>query len=109
MITNLVLIGGRKKVNRLKVEAFVADSNYSRVYMVDGNEHFVATTLGIIENRLDTKVFVRTHRSSIINLKYLKKIDLSNLTFALLKNNLKVTISRRKKGIFLEKLGLYTA
>ena len=83
MKTNLVLIGGRKKVNPLKVVAFVANSNYSRVYMIDGKEHFVATTLGIIENRLDANVFVPTHRSSLINLKYLKKIDVSNLTFAL--------------------------
>ena len=103
MITNLVLIGGRKKVNRLKVEAFVADSNYSRVYMVDGNEHFVATTLGIIENRMDANVFVRTQQSSLIILKYLKKTDVSNSSFALLKNSLKVKISRRKKGVFFRK------
>lgn len=99
-----VLIGGRTKVNPEDVIALIACTNYSRALMKSGQEFFVATTLGMIAARFDEKVFVRTHRSYLINIHYLKYFDIENGQFALLENNLRVNVSRRKKQNLIEKV-----
>ncbi len=101
---NTILIGGRTKVNPNDVIAFIACANYSRALMTTGKEFFVATTLGLIASRFDEKVFVRTHRTYLVNINYLKYINSDKGVYALLDNGLRVVVSRRKKQNLIEKL-----
>jgi two-component system, LytTR family, response regulator len=100
----LVLIGGRIKVNPVYVVAMKAYTNYSRVYMCYGKEYLVATPLGCIAARIHSEMFVRTHRSYVINMQYLKNYDQEGHKTALMKNDLTVIISRRKRQNFIDKL-----
>jgi two-component system, LytTR family, response regulator len=94
-------IGGRKCVNANEVIALVAAINYSLAYMHDGQVIVVATTLKKLENRFDSDVFFRVHKSCMINLNYLSQYDFQTIE---MKNHLKAPISRRKRGAFERKI-----
>jgi len=48
--------------------------NYVRLHAGSG-EHVVRTTLRELETRLDPQVFVRVHRSAVVNLEFVKKLE----------------------------------
>lgn len=54
-----------------------AEGNYLRVYLA-GATHLIRETMRSVEQRLDEKVFLRIHRSTIINLHYLKELRSSS-------------------------------
>ncbi|MGL4630088.1 MAG: LytR/AlgR family response regulator transcription factor [Leadbetterella sp.] len=104
MNTKQILIGGRKRVNPSDVVAIVALENYSRVLFKDGKEFLSSTTLGIIASRFPKRNFVRTHRSYFINTHFIKEYDQTLYRYADMKNDLRVTISRRKIQNFKDSL-----
>ena len=53
--------------------------------------------------------FVRVHKSSIVNLNYIKEYNSKNGLEVLLKNGQKIAVSRRRASIFVEKVKLYTS
>lgn len=59
------------------------------------------------EQVLDSSVFFRTHRSYIINIRQLNKIEAleKNSYIAILKNNKRIPISRNSYGKLKEMLG----
>jgi two-component system LytT family response regulator len=50
-----------------------AEQNYIRLATVDGT-HMLRETMGSFEGRLDPRLFVRIHRSTIVNLRHVKEI-----------------------------------
>ncbi len=87
-----------------------------RIFAQDG-EVFVKTsnktykvrlTLNELEKRLDNKKFIRISRSEIVNLDYIKRLDLSFIgTIAVeLSNNEVSYVSRRRLKDFKKVLGL---
>jgi two-component system, LytTR family, response regulator len=106
MEKELILIGGRIKVDPDEVVAMVACENYCRVLMLNGKEILSSTTLGLVASRFKDGKFVRTHRSYLINMDFLKKYDEEHVTFAFMENNLRVTISRRKRQGFIDRLAI---
>lgn len=80
-----------------------ADSNYSIFYIQNGDKIVVSKPLKEYEDLLDPTNFIRIHKSTIINLEYLK--DYSNKAgfIAILKNDTELPVSRRRAGDFLEK------
>ncbi len=55
-----------------------ADRNYTRVYLENGEKELVSDNLGTIEAILPSDSFFRTHRSYIINLNAIRKINQRN-------------------------------
>lgn len=51
-----------------------SSGNYVRLHTTTG-EHVVRTSIRDLEERLDAAVFVRVHRSAIVNLDYVKKLE----------------------------------
>jgi two-component system, LytTR family, response regulator len=91
----LVHIGGRRQVDAHEVAYFEANSNYTVVHLQTKQKLIVATTLGIIENRLSAYgFFVRANRGFLVNTSYVKAFDIDNI---FLQNALKIGIPRRKK------------
>lgn len=72
-----------------------AEENYVRVCTVKEN-HLLRETMAHLEERLDPEMFLRVHRSSIVNLHYVKEIrSETNGDFAvILVNGQKVPMSR---------------
>jgi two-component system LytT family response regulator len=86
-----------------------ADSNYS-VFHLNGRDNItVSKVLKEYEELLPEDQFVRIHKSSIVNLNYLKEYNSKNGLEVLLKNGQKIAVSRRRASIFVEKIKLYTS
>jgi len=85
-----------------------ADSNYTVLYLA-GNEEVVATnTLGQFEVIINNPFFFRIHRSTIINLEYLKAYYNYQGNFAEISNGTRLSISRRRLSGFLGAVSKFT-
>ena len=82
-----------------------SSSNMTTFYNVTGTKIMVSRTLKEFENTLPKDQFFRTHNSHIVNRKYVTQILREDGGYALLKDNTKVPISRRRLGDFLEWMG----
>lgn len=85
-----------------------ADSNYSVFHLDKRDRITVSRVLKEYEEILPDDQFVRIHKSSIVNLNYLKEYNSRNGLEVLLKNGEKIAVSRRRASIFVEKVKLYT-
>lgn len=86
-----------------------ADSNYSVFYLANKETITVSKVLKEYEEILPDNQFVRIHKSSILNLNYLKEYNSRNGVEAILKNGEKIAVSRRRASDFVEKVKLYTS
>lgn len=86
------------------IEAF---DDYVKLFTKD-NYYLKKKTMNYYENVLDKDLFFRTHRSFIINLKQLTRIEPleKNTYIALLKNGKKISLSRTGYVKLREKLGI---
>ena len=78
-----------------------SDSNYCKVICVDGKEFLVAKTLKFIENLIIIDLFIRIHKSYLVNLNYVVKFDKVGDLSITLTNGDKLPVSVRKKEHFL--------
>lgn len=73
-----LLIKGKESLNFISVNDIImierAD-NSTYIYTVDGEIYNTSVSLSELENRLPTDVFMRSHKSYIINTTYIKKIE----------------------------------
>ncbi|MBZ0242968.1 MAG: LytTR family DNA-binding domain-containing protein [Bacteroidales bacterium] len=81
-----------------------ADGCYTTIIMKDGKSMVVSRTLKDFEDSLPKDQFFRTHKSHLINIKYIK--DYSNLSgsHVTLTDGSKIEISRRKAADFVQKI-----
>lgn len=61
------------KINSIK--CICADGDYSQVFTDDSKKHLVTKSLKEWEERLPEKYFVRIHRSTIVNLEFIEKVE----------------------------------
>lgn len=103
-IENLVQIGGHKKISPESILMLKADSNYTHIFLDNGKCILSSTTIGILEKRLKGFHFFRPNRSVIVNLKYItifeNKAQTGHFSSILMKDNTKISISRRKNAEF---------
>ncbi|MEJ2882026.1 LytR/AlgR family response regulator transcription factor [Pedobacter sp. GR22-6] len=86
-----------------------ADSNYSVFYLNNRDKITVSKVLKEYEEILPANQFVRIHKSSIVNLNYLKEYNSRNGLEVMLKNGAKIAVSRRRASDFVDKVKLYTS
>ena len=87
--------GRSKLINVEDVYSFEAQGNYLKIYLFN-KSHLYRETLQSIQNQINSYIFLRIHRSLLINTNYLEKIKyLSNHQYLfILKNGQKLTSSR---------------
>lgn len=85
-----------------------ADSNYSIFHLADNEQVTVSKVLKEYEEILPEQQFVRVHKSSIVNLNYVKEYNSKNGLEVLLDNGKKIAVSRRRSSEFLEKIKTFT-
>jgi len=85
-----------------------ADSNYSVFYLQSGEKITVSKVLKEYEEILPENQFMRVHKSSIINLDYVREYNSRNGLEVILKNGDRIAVSRRRASDFLEKVKSYT-
>ncbi len=97
-------IGSRTVLDANHVAYFEASSNYTVVHLHNKEKLIVATTLGIIENRVaDFGFFVRPNRGIMVNARFVKSFDRHSV---LLRNSVDIFISRRKRRRVFQELSL---
>lgn len=83
----------------LKAEEIIyleASSNYTKLFLIDGRIIVSAKTLKTYENQLSQNIFLRIHRSFLINMQHV--CDVRFLANIGLTKNFYVKISRRKRA-----------
>ena len=81
-----------------------ADTNYTRIYLINGEAILVSKTLKEYEDLLTEYHFVRVHHHNLINLNHVQKYIKGEGGYAIMSDGSSVEVSRRKKTEFLEKL-----
>ena len=59
-----------------------AESNYTRLRMLDGREYLISHTLKSIEEKLPADIFCRVHKSYIINFDFIELIERNSVQIA---------------------------
>jgi len=85
-----------------------ADSNYSVFNLVTAEKIAVSKVLKDYEEILPENRFVRIHKSTIVNLAYIKEYNSKNGLQVVLKNGESITVSRRRASDFFEKIKAFT-
>jgi len=57
------------------IKCICADGDYSTVFTDDGKKHLITKPLKEWEDRLPEKHFVRIHRSNIVNLEFVERVE----------------------------------
>jgi two-component system, LytTR family, response regulator len=89
-----------------EIEYIEADGSYVNIYLTNQKQKTVSKNLKYFETTLQqVPVFMRVHRSYIINLKQLKRFEKTDGGIIIMNNNAKIYLSRERKSDFLKMLG----
>lgn len=72
-----------------------AVGNYTKFFVEKNRNYLISKTLGEYDTLLSPHNFIRTHKSHLVNKKFISFIDHDG--FAVLKDNSRVEVSRRRK------------
>ena len=84
----------------LQIIRVQASNSYSKIYMATGQVLVVAKVLNWFQDLLPTDMFVRVHRSHLVNKAYMTHISRSPTLALQLSNGDTVAISRRNMAKF---------
>jgi len=79
-----------------------SDSNYTILYLSNGEKIMVTKTLKDVEGLLEGNNFFRIHHSHLINMNHIKKYVRGNAGFVVMSNGHDVVVARNKKEDFLQ-------
>jgi two-component system, LytTR family, response regulator len=91
---------GFRMVNVSDLMYLQADSNYTIIHLSGLNKIVATRSLGEFEKILEHPAFFRIHKSTIINMNYLKAYSSYEGNFAELNDGTRLSISRRKLNDF---------
>jgi two-component system LytT family response regulator len=80
-----------------EIEFIEADNSYSFVYMLGGKKLLVCKNLKRFEKTLDSKTFLRAHRSYLVNLDCVERVSRADGGFVQLKSGKTIHLPQRKK------------
>lgn len=81
-----------------------SDSNYTIIYLLEGQNIIVSKTLKQVEQLLNPFNFMRIHHSHLINPIFIKKYLKGKAGLIVLEDGSQIPISRSRKGGFLDNL-----
>jgi len=80
-----------------------ANESYTMIHLINGDKHISSKNIRVYEEKLSASTFFRTHKSHIINFQdHLKGYERKDGNVAILSNEIRVPIARRKMSNFLE-------
>jgi two-component system, LytTR family, response regulator len=82
-----------------------ADENYTTIFCTNGKKYVSSRNIKSFEEKLDSKMFMRVHKSHIVNIGFhLKEFNRTEGNLLILSNGDTVPVSRRKLQEFIEKM-----
>lgn len=88
-------------IRLLDIIKITSARSYCTYYLTDGRDIIASHNLKTANERLPKKIFFRTHHSHIVNLRFVKRIDIENGLEIILKDNSSIPLARRRKVEFL--------
>jgi two-component system, LytTR family, response regulator len=82
-----------------------ASNNYTKIILLDGQEHLITKTLKDVQDVLEDLHFLRVHRQYIINLNCVKQFFRGDNMYVVMDNNANIPIARSQKDKLVEKYG----
>ncbi len=83
-----------------------SDINYTKIFLNDGTNFILSKTLKLIEELLPSSMFLRIHKSFLVNFNYVVFFNRSIDAYVELSNNIKIPVSTRKKEDVIQKLSV---
>ena len=74
-----------------------ANGNYTQFHLVEGKKVMISKTLKEAETYLDSDLFIRVHKSFIVNIQFIKKF-LTKDHLIILKDETEIPVSQRRKA-----------
>jgi len=94
----VVTSNGKLILNADEVDWIEADDYYAAIHARNGR-HLVRESLTSLEQRLNRKMFLRVHRSAIVNLDRICEIRREKAeTLLILKDGIRIPVSRRRRA-----------
>ena len=81
-----------------------SDNYYTKFFFLDGSRLLISKTLKENESLLRGHQFIRSHKSHLVNTKYIRGFVKSDGGYILMSDNSKVPVSRRRKELIMETL-----
>lgn len=78
-----------------------ADSNYSKLVLLDGNRFIISKTLKNLQQLLEESHFLRIHRQYIVNLNHVEHLDRTRSILTMV-NKIELMIARNQKDKLIE-------
>ena len=82
-----------------------ASGSYTVITLMNMEQHTVSVNLGVLEEKIADKHFVRVHRSDTININHISRILKDEGLYVELARKIKVEISRRNKAALFAAIG----
>src|SRR5438105_8257164 len=99
---------GKLVLNADEVDWIEADDYYAAIHAREGR-HLVRESLTSLEQRLDRKRFVRTHRAAIVNIDRVNEVcKKTGETILILQSGTRIPVSRRRRARVIKLLRLQT-
>lgn len=95
---------GYELIKTTNIKYCVADINYTRIFLIDGRTILVSRTLKRIEEILPVELFLRPHKSYLVNLNFIKEYQNREGHFLILSSKEQIPISNRRKNEVLTKI-----
>lgn len=80
------------------------DGRYTKIFLKNGENILVARLLKDFERKLPDDLFIRIHKSYIVNITFIKEFNSFNQNILLLENNKEFKVAKRRKKRLLEKI-----
>jgi two-component system, LytTR family, response regulator len=103
---NKLTIATTRGITFIEIEDIVAleaDSNYTKIFIQNGDMVLASKTLGHFDELFSEKPqFFRSHKQHIVNLTFIKEYVSGEMNEVVLKNGLRAKLARTRRDAFLE-------
>jgi two-component system, LytTR family, response regulator len=104
-----LLVPDQSKIRRVLINDIVrleGVKNYTLIHLKNGDNLISSRTLKVYDAVLQEVDFLRIHKAHLINMKCLRNYDESQHQFAVMQNKDVISISRRKRKDFQERIAV---
>jgi len=104
-----LLVPDQSKIRRVLIKDILrleGMKNYTLLHLRNGETILSSKTLKVYDEILQQADFLRIHNAHLINMKYLINHDESQHQYAVMQNRDVISISRRKRKKFQERVGV---
>lgn len=95
---------GIKIVEANTIVRLEADGNCTKLFFTDGSSYLDTRTLKVYGEFLNPNIFIRIHKSHIININHLSEYSSEDGNFAIMNNQDSVPVSRSKLSDFIDRI-----